>query len=103
MVKLSLKGAQDPTDPSLQMKVLIKIILRFDSISSLDAKLPPKKSPTPRSMLSDFLLSTKSSPKPNSGTISVVNSKPKELKDKSSALMKSLREDPIMSKLSVLS
>ena len=32
MVKLSLKGAQDPKDSSLQMKVFIEIILRFDSI-----------------------------------------------------------------------
>lgn len=32
MVKLSRKGAQDPTDSSLQMKVLSSLSLRFVSI-----------------------------------------------------------------------
>ncbi len=83
MVKLSLKGAQDPKDPSLQMKVFTSIILRSDSTSCLDANSPPKQSPIPKYMLSDSSHQTKSSPKPNSGTISVVNSKPKEPRDKS--------------------
>ena len=32
MVKLSLKGSQDMADPSLQMKVFSKVILRSGSI-----------------------------------------------------------------------
>ena len=83
MVKLALKGAQDPTDPSMQMKVFISITLRFVSISSLAAKLPPSKTPIPKYTLSDSSLATKSLPRLSSGTISVVSSRPKELKDKS--------------------
>lgn len=33
MVKLSIKGSQDPVDASLQMKVSTTIILRLDSTS----------------------------------------------------------------------
>lgn len=73
MVKLSLKGAQDPADSSLQMKVLHEFILRQGSILSLDANYPPNRSPVPKYMLSDSSLPTKSSPSPNSGITCVVS------------------------------
>ena len=98
MVKLAPKGAQDPVDPSLQMKVFLFLSLRSDNTLSLDASSPPKKTPIPKSMPSDSSQETKSLPRPSSGTTWVDNSKPKELKVKFLPSTRSLKEDPIMSK-----
>ena len=69
MVKLALKGAQDPKDPSLQMKVLLSKTLRLGNILYSDANFPPIKTLTPKSMPSDCSPETKLSLRPSSGII----------------------------------
>lgn len=103
MVKLSLKGAQDPTDPSLQMKVFISINLRSGNISYLDASYPLKRKTTPKYMQSVFSLETKWSPNLNSGIIWEGNSRLRALKVKFLQLMRSSKADQAMLKPSELS
>ncbi len=96
MVKLSLKGAQDPADSSLQMKVITFLRLRLDNTWYWAANCPPSKNPTPKSMLSDCSLATMWSPNPNSGTTCEDSSKPRAHRDRFFQLMRYLNADPIM-------
>ena len=83
MVKFTLKGAQDPADSSLQMKVLLYFSLRRGSILFWDGKYPPTKTPAPKYSPSASSLPTKSLPNPSSGTICAVSSRPRVLRDRS--------------------
>lgn len=68
MVKLSIKGAQDPADSSLQMKVPPLIILRLGSTSSSVANYPLSNNPILKFLPSVFSPGIRSLLNLNSGT-----------------------------------
>lgn len=101
MVKIVQKGAQDPADPSLQMKVQLELF-RFANILLWEDDSQLSKNPIPRSTPFDSSPAIMLLPNPNSGTTSAGSSKPKAHRDKSSPLMRSFRGGPTTSRLLAL-